>query len=267
VVVRFRAGRAGVGLTVLYVVVAFVTAHLSSRPVLPLFDGFAPPVPYNWVTPPPEMAAGNIVPQPVERQFQVGPDGAPASNASSDDAQIIVGLDKGSVPASPPDTGIAVRMVPVDPATLGALPAGLRAVSNAYQVVLTYLPSQTPLARLAVKGTVALTAGDTGDRMLYSADGRTWEERAFRPYGQDHGVFTELEALGWFVVASTSAQSSSDGGEGSDVLKWVLLVTVFLAGVVGAFLVVRLPSPVPVAPPPARRPARPAARKRKRPRR
>ena len=181
---RFRAGRAGVGLTVLYVVVAFVTAHLSSRPVLPLFDGFAPPVPYKWVTPPPEMAAGNTVPQPVERQFPVGPDGVSASNASSDDAQIIVGLDNGSVPASPPasppNTGIAVRMVPIDPATLGPLPSGLRAVSNAYQVVLTYLPSQTPLGRLAVKGTVALTAGDTGDRMLYSADGKTWEERAFR---------------------------------------------------------------------------------------
>ena len=262
-----RLVRAGAGFAVLYVVVAFVTAQLSSRPVLPLFDGFAPPVPYNWVNPPPEMAAGNTVPPPVERQFPVGADGAPASNAASDDAQIIVGLDNGSVPASAPDTTIAVRMVPLDPGTLGPLPAGLRAVSNAYQVTMTYLPSQTPLARLAVKGTIALTAGETGDRMLYSADGQTWEERAFRPYGQDHGVFTELEAVGWFVVASSSAPSSSAGGEQSDALKWALLVTVFLVGVVGAFLVVKLPSSVPAAPaPPARRPARPAP-KRKRPRR
>jgi hypothetical protein len=262
-----RVVRAGAGLVALYVVVAFVTAQVSSRPVLPLFDGFAPPVPYNWVNPPPELAAGNTVPPPVERQFPVGPEGAPASNASSDDAQIIVGLDNGSVPASPPDTTIAVRMVPLDPGTLGPLPPGLRAVSNAYRVSLTYLPSQAPLTRLAVKGTIALTAGGTGDRMLYSADGQTWEERPFRPFGQDHGLFTELEAVGWFVVASTSTQASSDGGEESDVLQWALLVTVFLAGVVGAYLVVRLPSPVPATRPPARRPARPAPKKAKRPRR
>ena len=263
-----RTIRAGAGLAALYVVVAFLTAQLSSRPVLPLFDGFAPPVPYNWVNPPPELAAGNTVPPPVERQFPVGPDGAPASNAPSDDAQIIVGLDNGSVPASSADTTISVRMVPADPGTLGPLPPGLRAVSNAYQVTVTYLPSQTPLTRLGVKGTVALTAGDTGDRMLYSADGLAWEERAFRPFGQDHGVFTELEAVGWFLVASTSSPSSAGDGGAGDVLKVVLLVTAFLAVVIGAILVVRLPSHVPVAPAPrAARPARTGTKKPKRPRR
>ena len=256
--------RAGAALAVLYVVVALATNHLSSRPVLPLFDGFAPPTPYQWVNPPPERAGDNVVPQPVEREFPLTANGAAASNASSDDAQVIVGLTEGSVPASPPDTGVVIRMVPTDAGTLGPLPAGLRVVSNAYRVELRYVPSQTPLARLAAKGTLALTAADAGDRLLYSADGQTWEERPFRPYGTDHGLFTELEAVGgWFVVAS-SARPASPGRKASDVLRVALLVLLGVAPIVGAVLVVRLPSPVPAAPAGRRGPvrARPPGKKR-----
>lgn len=259
--------RAGAGLAFLYVVVALVTNHLSSRPVLPLFDGFAPPTPYAWVNPPPERAGDNVVPQPVEREFALAPDGVPASSATTDDAQAIVGLDKGSVPAAAPDTAVVVRLVPTDAGTLGPLPPGLRAVSNAYKVELRYVPSQTPITRLAVKGTVALTAADAGDRLLYSADGQSWQERAFRPYGQDHGLFSELEEVGWFLVASSAQPESAGGDGGSDVLRGVFLVVLALAPIVGAILVVRLPSPVPAAPAGRRAPPRPRSGAKKRPKR
>lgn len=247
-----RAVRAGAGLTLLYVVVALATAQLSSRPVLPLFDGFAPPTPYAWVNPPPSRAGDNVVPKPIERQFTLGPDGAPASNASTDDAQAIVGLDKGSVPALPPDTAISVRLIPTDAGTLGTLPPGLRVVSNAYQVVLAYLPSQTPFTQLPAKGTIALTAAEPADRLLYSADGQTWQETTLRPYGQDNGVFTELETVGWFVAASSSSHSGASSGKRS-VQKGVLLAIAFVVPVAGAFLVVKLPSPAPAAPAPSPR--------------
>lgn len=257
------------GLALLYVVVALITAKVSSRPVLPLFDGFAPPTPYAWVNPPPELAASNVPPEPVERQFPLGPGGAPASNAATDDAQAIAGLVDGSVPPSPPDTAIAVRLVPADPATLGPLPPGMRAVSNAYRVELRYLPSETPLDRLAANGTIALTAAETGDRLLHSVDGQVWMEMAFRPFGTDHGLFGELDTTGWFVVASTAAARTSSDEVRGDVQKGVLLVIVFVATVVGAFLVVRLPSPVPAAPAPRRpvSPSRSKSKPRKRPRR
>jgi hypothetical protein len=252
-----RLAWAGAGLALLYVVVAALTAQLASRPVLPLFDGFAPPTPYAWVNPPPERAADNVVPKPVERDLALGPDGVAATNAATDDAQAIVGLDKGSVPANPPDTGVKVRIIPGDAGALGALPAGLRAVSNAYRVELAYVPSGTAVTRLAVKGTVALTAGDTGDRMLFSPDGEVWQEVTFRPYGQDHGVFTELETPGWFVVASSApAEPTGGAGAGSDALRVVLLVLAGVAPVVGAILVLRLPSPVPAARAPRPAPAR-----------
>ena len=239
-------------------VVALLTNQLSSRPVLPLFDGFAPPTPYRWVNPPPERAGDNVVPQPVERELGLTPAGAPASNVSTDDAQAIVGLNEGSVPASPPDTAVVIRLVPTDAAALGPLPPGLRVVSNAYKVEMRYVPSQTPLTRLAAGGTVALTAADSGDRLLYSADGQTWEERTFRPYGTDHGLFTELEAVGgWFVVAGSDRPSSADADNGGPDLRGVFLVVLGLAPVIGAILVVRLPSSVPASPEPRRSPSRP----------
>ena len=229
-----------------------VTSGLSSRPVLPLFDGFAPPTPYAWANPPPEQAAGNVPPAPAEREFPLGPEGSTASNASTDDAQAIAGLDTGSVPPSPGETGVVVRLTPGDATALAPLPPGLRAVSNAYQVGLAYLPSQTPIDRLARKGTIALTAAEAGDRLLYSPDGKAWQEIAFRPYGTDNGLFTELESVGWFVVASSVAHEPTNG-PGRGIWKGVLLAMVFVATVAAAFLVVRLPSPVPAEP--VRRPA------------
>jgi hypothetical protein len=247
-----RVAWAGAGLGLLYVLVAALTAQLSSRPVLPLFDGFAPPMPYAWVNPPPERAGDNVAPKSAERDLPLPADGVPATNASTDDAQAIVGLDKGSVPGNPAETGVKVRVTPSDAGALGPLPAGLRAVSNAYRVEIAYQPSGTPVTRLPVKGTVALTAAENGDRMLFSADGQAWQEVAFRPFGQDHGLFTELETPGWFLVASSTTATSATSGGGSDGPPVALLVLVGIVPVVGAILVLRLPSPVPAAPPPRR---------------
>ena len=244
-----RVARAGVGLALLYVAVVLATDRLSSRPVLPLFDGFAPPTPYAWVNPPPERAGDNVAPRAAAREFSLGPEGSVASNAATEDAQAIVGLDAGSVPARPPDTAVRVTVTPADAGTLGPLPPGLRVVSNAYRVGLSYVPSGTAIDRLAVKGTIALTGAEAADRLLYSADGQTWQERSFRPYGQDHGLFTELEGVGWFVLASAAGQASGSEG-GSDLLRGVLLAVAAAVPIVGAVLAVRLPSPVPAAPPP-----------------
>ena len=264
---NFPLVRTGAGLALLYLAVAVVTAQLSSRPVLPLFDGFAPPTPYAWVNPPPERAGDNVAPRGADREFPLGPGGSEASNAATDDAQAIVGLTPGSVPPHPPDTAVRVRVTPADAGTLGPLPPGMRVVSNAYRVEVDYVPSRTPVTELSPVGTIALTAADTADRLLYSPDGQAWEERPFRPYGTDHGLFTELASVGWFVLASTAGQASGDDG-GSDVQRGTLLVLAAVIPIVGAVLVVRLPSPVAVAPGPrSRRPSgartRPSARKRK----
>jgi hypothetical protein len=243
--VTSRLARVGAGLAVLYVAVAAVTAALSSRPVLPLFDGLAPPTPYAWVNPPPARVRDNVPPKAADQQIPLAADGSTATNVTTDDAQAVVNFEAGSVAAHPPDTGVRVEVTPLDAGTLGALPAGMRAVSNAYRVRLTYAPSQTPVPGLAVKGTVALTAAEAGNRMLYSADAQTWQELKFQPYGADHGVFGEFAAPGWFVVATTTGGTPS-AASSSHALRNALLVVAAVVPIVGAALALKLPSPVPV---------------------
>lgn len=126
--------------------------------------------------------------------------------------------------AEPWGVGVAVvasaaafAAVHVDPATLGPLPLGFRAVGNSYRVTITYLPSGAEVAGLAKPGTVALTAAAPGDVLLHSAGGRGWTRLEARPYGQSHGLFADLTATGWYLVAS-SAAAPGGGGSGATVL-------------------------------------------------
>ena len=58
----------GVGLVGVYLVAAVATMALSDRPFRPLFDGLAPPVPYQWVNPPGENARDNVAPSAAGRE-------------------------------------------------------------------------------------------------------------------------------------------------------------------------------------------------------
>jgi hypothetical protein len=128
--VRPRLRWAGLALVAAYAVVAAATQGLASRPVRPLFDGFAPQVPYRWVRPPPELAADNVPPQPAQRTIPLGEIGSEVTNASTTDAQIILTLPAGAVAVHPPDTAVALTITPHDAATLAPLASPLRAAGN-----------------------------------------------------------------------------------------------------------------------------------------
>ena len=53
---------AGVGIVVLYLAGAAVSGRASILARRPLLDGLAPPTPYRWVSPPPDLAASNKPP-------------------------------------------------------------------------------------------------------------------------------------------------------------------------------------------------------------
>jgi hypothetical protein len=240
----------------LYAVVAIMTARLSSQPFRPLFDGFAPPPPYRWVQPPPELARDNQLPERAERDVPLGPEGSEVANTTTPDGQAIASLEVGSVPANPPDTAVRLQLVPLDVGTLGPLPPDLRPESNAYHVTLAYQPSQTPVTGLARPGTVALTASGPGDVLLFSPDGRQWRETTSQPYGHSPGRYTALEAPGYFVITARPPPPTPSGPSRPNAL---LVIIVGAVPIVGAALVLRPPPP---PPPPARR-RRPPARKRR----
>ena len=228
--------RTGLALAVLYAVVAAVTSVVAAGVGRPLFDGFAPPVPYRYVNPPPELAADNEPPQSAETTITLEEGGSEAANASTTDAQVIVALPTGAIPANPPDTAVDLRLVPLAPEGLGPLPPDLRAVSNAYQLVLTYQPSGSPVTTVATSATIALTGASQGDTLLYSADGREWRTTAARPFGNTHGMTGPVQGAGYYLVAAspavtTTTVAGTGGGSGGAAIGVTAVVALAAMGV------------------------------------
>lgn len=236
---------AGGALVLFYATVAMVTHHLAPEGFRPLFDGFAPPQPYKWVNPPPELARDNQPPAEATGDVPVGPDGSEVTNTTTGDAQAIASLETGSVPPNPPDTAVRLKLTPLDPGALGPLPPETKALSNAYLVSLAYQPSQAPVARLAKAGTVALTASARGDRLLYSGDGSSWQDTPSRPYGDGNGRFASLQATGYYLVAGQVAAAGAAPGSTRRSPNTFLLFVVGVVPILGAALVLRPPPPLP----------------------
>lgn len=231
------ARKPGLALALLYAVVAAVTHVLVPEAGRPLFDGFAPPPPYNYVSPPPELAAGNFPAQPARTAVTLGEGGSEAINVSTPDAQAIVTLPAGAIAAHPPDTSVAVELIPQAPATLGPVPPDLRPVGNVYQLGLTYQPSGTAVAAVAPSVTVALTGATQGDTLLYSPDGQAWQTVPARPFGNTHGMTGPAQGPGRYLVAASPAvkevapfRAEEDEGGGLTGALIAALVTGALAG-------------------------------------
>ena len=87
------------------------------------------------------------------------------------------GLGAGRRPASAPVRPAAtIDLRPVDAGTLGALPVGLRAEGNAYEVTITYLPSGTRSSGSRRPGWSA-SCPRPSTTLLFSADGATGDDR------------------------------------------------------------------------------------------
>ena len=211
---RRRPLVAGVGLAVVYVAIALVTPELTGRPLLPLFDGFAPPAPYNWVNPPPGLEDDNSPPPEASQDVALDEGVSKASNSATSDGQAIAGLDIGSVAPHPPDTSVLVRISPVDPGTLAPLPDGLRPEGNAYRVTLAYQPSGEAVTALAKPGTIALTAAAPATTLVFSSDGSGWQVVEARPFGDSHGLFAPLTGPGLYLSASHNPPRTADSPDG-----------------------------------------------------
>lgn len=242
-----RPTRVGLALVAVYVVAAVATAAIGGHRFRPLFDGGFPPAPYRWVKPPPELASGNQAPTP-------GSGTVPFSGASqpmivaTGDGQANFNLPQGAFAAHPTDTSVSVSVVPLDPATLGPLPAGYAADGNAYRVTMTYEPSKAPVEHLAVAGNIVLiSATRTADSMATSVDGRTWRLLQAFPAGGTN-VAAALDAPGYFVDArspnaprattttSSAVRVKSRGGSGFPIGEVVAAAAAAVVAVVALLL-------------------------------
>jgi hypothetical protein len=236
---RSRAAMlAGIGIAVLYLAGAALSGRASPLTRRPLLDGLAPPVPYRWVKPPPDLAASNKPPASLRASVKLTATGSQIGAFASSDGQINLVLSEGAVPARAGQTSVAVSIDPIDPATLGPAPPGLLVAGNAYRIQAAYRPSGARIDALGGRSSVGLVypllataiANPSGHLVLASANGRGWQQLQSTDTPGTHQVSAGLATTG-YVMAAVPPAGPGGGGNGRGR---VLL----LAGGVAVLLVV-----------------------------
>lgn len=212
-----RALLVGVAIGVAYLVLAGVRGVLPGRP---LYDGFAPPPPYRWVSPPPDLAASNQAPEGVTYPIALQPDGSGVAAVTTPDLQVSLVFQPGAIDAKEGQSSAEITVSPQDPGVFGAPPAGLEIRGNVYQVGATYQPGATPVPAFDPKVQVALAypappnpAGESRE-VLYSADGQQWTRLESIDSPAQHKVGADLTGPGYLAVGGPSVAAAPDGGGG-----------------------------------------------------
>jgi hypothetical protein len=237
---------AGIGIAVLYLAGAALSGRASLLARRPLLDGLAPPVPYRWVKPPPDLAASNKAPASLRVSVELTATGSRLGAFSTSDGQLNLVLSEGAVPASQSQTSVAVSIDPVDPATLGPAPSGLIVAGNAYRIQASYRPSGGKVTALGGRSSVGLVypllatavADPSGHLVLASADGRSWQRLRSTDTPGIHQVSAELDTTG-YVAAAVPPAGAGDGGGGNGRGRVLLLASAVAALLVLAALLVR----------------------------
>ena len=236
---------AGVGIVVLYLAGAAVSGRASILARRPLLDGLAPPTPYRWVTPPPDLAAANKPPASTRFTLELTAEGSQLGAFSTGDGQINLVVSQGAVPARSGEDGVEVTVDPFDPATLGPVPSGLVVAGNAYRIQASYRPSGHKVETLGGQSSVGLVypllatavADPGGHVVLSSAEGQAWEQLQSTDTPGTHQVSAGLKRTGYVQVGVAPAQ----GGSGTDTRTRILLLGTGIAvAIVAAAVVLRL---------------------------
>jgi hypothetical protein len=195
--VRHRALTWGVVAAGLYISSA-VLVQSAGLPVFPLFDGFGPPEPYRWVSPPREAAANNQPPLPGSGEVSLTGTAQNFFVTTEDGQASLAGLST-ALSRQPRGNKINVNIAPLDPQSLAPPPRGLVFDGNAYEFEAAYAPSGEE-AVIEDKVQVIFRYPRRANVILQSTGSR-WrrlESFVIRPSLQ---VYTEVNELGTFVAA------------------------------------------------------------------
>ena len=251
-----------VGAALVAVYVLAVTGTLSfGHNVRPLFEGIGPPPAYRWVKPPAAFASGNLPPAPNDTDVAMTPTGSQQSGAQSDDNQLVLNLAPNAVPPHPPDTSVRIHIDPLDPGTLGPIPAEFRVNGNAYKVTMTYQPSGTPVTTITSPGNILLTVPLPPAGLLSSPDGQSWTNIGKQTVAGQPIVGGPFTAVGFYLGATHSQAPSTSGSGGSIGVIIVAVLVAVIALALGLFPLLRRRARG--TPPKKARPAKKAAKKRR----
>ncbi|HEX2375043.1 MAG TPA: hypothetical protein VHO93_13765 [Actinomycetota bacterium] len=235
---------AGVGVLLVYLAGAALSGRASILARRPLLDGLAPPTPYRWVNPPPDLAASNKPPASTRFTVELTETGSRLGAFSTSDGQINLVLSEGAVPPRSGQRGVEVAVDALDPATLGPVPSGLVGAGNAYRIQASYQPSGDQVETLGGQSSVGLiypllttaVADPGGHQVLSSADGRAWERLPSTDTPGTHQVSARLPRTGYVQVGVAPAA----GGSADPRNRILLLASGVAVVIVVAALLLRL---------------------------
>jgi len=209
---------------------AAATAYvLAAWMVAPgFYDGFGPPLPYNWTCPPPQAGA-NIKPSSGHADIKVVSGKSEAGSAYDNDGQIVIGF----LPDSFDPTGKTIISVDVRPLDTCPQPPGIRFVTNVYQI--TADAALRPTAHPNV--TTRYSNLEPDPDAIYVADDPygSWQSLGKADQAQPFTVTTRTTKLGYFAAGYKSASPppgtvTIGGGQVLPIFVAVLIVAVVLAG-------------------------------------
>jgi len=195
----------------LYLLAAAVSGRLSPLARLPLLDGFRPPPPYRWVSPPSGLGTPNQRPAAGSVRIQLDPNGSAASVFATSDSQAALVLPSGAFPPAAGATSVAVRVDPVAPAAQVTVPDGLGIAGNVYRVTATDAPSGGPIAALRRPAQLTLFYPASPDTLLHkhwilaSADGTTWRRLPTTDSPGQQLATATIRSLGQFAVGESAS--------------------------------------------------------------
>ncbi|HYH28680.1 MAG TPA: hypothetical protein VEA19_07900, partial [Actinomycetota bacterium] len=170
-----------------------------SAPILPLFDGQAPPAAYRWVNPPEDQQT-NEPPLPGRQEIDLTAAQPLPLNVTTNDGQAVLTGTQDSLSGAEGEASVVATVTPLDPARLGEPPEGLVFESNAYRFEAEYGSGEP--AEITGKVTVVLRYARHATDLL-RLDGGRWVpvERA-TTVPTVLQVFAETDGLGTFAAAA-----------------------------------------------------------------
>ena len=231
---RWRVGGA---LVALYLAVVIGTNLTTGHPVRPLFDGAAGNTPYKWVKPPWYVGSVNIEPKASSSDIAFENGVSPLIGVTSDDAQMILNLPQGALPAKEGAAGVRATFTPLDPKKLAKLPSPLRPNGNAYRVEMAYQPSAEPVRQTVTSGNVIMVVPDEAEEMLYSVDGKSWAELPTHRLGDPTTVGSAFNKPGYYLVGTALPEfANPNKGSGTKKTVGTVMIVVALALLLGYVL-------------------------------
>jgi len=237
---RRRALGVGVAVVALYVLLASVSGRLTPLARRPLFDGFAPPPPYNFVSPPPDLASTNK--RPAAGRFTIDLDptaGSEPKVVATSDFQASIAIAQGAIAPHSGDSSVVLVLTPLAPGQGVSLPSGLQIAGNVYRFTATYRPSGTPITRFRQDAQLVLAYPLRSHTLAFrhtllrSPDAHSWTAATSTDSIAQQLVQGTGRELGYFSVGQSSTGTpkppTSVGHIVSTVVLWALLGAVVLA--------------------------------------